>query len=144
MEPRLEHANLAVRDLDAITRFIQTALPEFGVRAQGRTSEGTRWVHVGTGTSYIALYEAREDPTAKRRAYDGTPGVNHVGFEVDDAEGVRRRLVAGGYEDSTVPNNHPHRTRVYFYDPKETTGSSCSISPAASTTAMTTRYRTCS
>jgi catechol 2,3-dioxygenase-like lactoylglutathione lyase family enzyme len=44
--------------------------------------------------------------------------VNHVGFEVDDVEGVRRRLVAGGYQDSTVPNNHRHRTRVYFYDPE--------------------------
>ena len=24
---------------------------------------------------------------------------------------------AAGYHDSTVPNNHPYRKRVYFYDP---------------------------
>lgn len=27
------------------------------------------------------------------------------------------RMKAAGYRDSTVPNDHPHRRRVYFYDP---------------------------
>jgi catechol 2,3-dioxygenase-like lactoylglutathione lyase family enzyme len=44
------------------------------------------------------------------------PGVNHLGFEVDDVEALRDRLKSAGYEDSTVPNEHPYRKRVYFYD----------------------------
>ena len=48
--------------------------------------------------------------------YSGKPGTNHLGFEVDDVEAVRERLAAAGYEDSTVPNAHPHRRRVYFHD----------------------------
>ena len=31
-------------------------------------------------------------------------------------EALRKRMLAAGYEDSTVPNDHPHRRRVYFYD----------------------------
>jgi len=48
--------------------------------------------------------------------YTGVPGVNHLAYEVDDVEALRRRLHAAGYKDSTVPNNHPYRKRVYFYD----------------------------
>jgi hypothetical protein len=29
---------------------------------------------------------------------------------------VRDRLRTGGYTDTTVPNAHPHRRRVYFND----------------------------
>ncbi len=51
-----------------------------------------------------------------RESYAGTPGTNHLGFEVDDVEAVRARLAAAGYEDTTVRNAHPHRKRVYFND----------------------------
>jgi uncharacterized glyoxalase superfamily protein PhnB len=42
--------------------------------------------------------------------------VNHLGLEVDDVEALRQRLKSGGYKDSTVPNRHPYRRRVYFND----------------------------
>lgn len=45
------------------------------------------------------------------------PGVNHLGFEVDDVEALRERMLAARYHESTVPNAHPHRRRIYFYDP---------------------------
>ena len=50
--------------------------------------------------------------------YTGLPGVNHLGYEVDDVEALRHRLAAAGYRDSTVENAHPHRKRVYFHDPE--------------------------
>ena len=31
---------------------------------------------------------------------------------------VRIRLKTAGFRDSTPPNAHPHRRRVYFYDPE--------------------------
>lgn len=117
MNARLEHANLHVQDLDAMIRFVQTAFPEFKVRGHGTSWTGSRWVHLGTDESYLALYQANQAPPEPWVPYDGKPGLNHLGFEVEDAEAVRARLAAGGYRESTVPNAHPHRRRVYFYDP---------------------------
>jgi catechol 2,3-dioxygenase-like lactoylglutathione lyase family enzyme len=117
MKARLEHANLHVRDLDAVLRFVRTAFPEFEIRGHGTSWTGSRWVHVGSEDSYLALYQASRDPAEPWVPYDGKPGLNHLGFEVDDAEALRARMLAGGYRESTVPNAHPHRRRVYFYDP---------------------------
>ena len=38
-------------------------------------------------------------------------------YEVGDVDAMRSRLRAAGYQDSTVPNSHPYRKRIYFYDP---------------------------
>jgi len=116
MKARLEHANLAVRDVDATLRFVTTAFPDFRVRREGKTWRGWRWLHVGDDDVYLALNEAPGAPAEPWVPYAGKPGLNHLGFEVDDAEAVRARLAAAGYEDSTVPNAHPHRRRVYFHD----------------------------
>jgi len=116
---RLEHANLAVRDVDALTAFLKTAFPDFRIRAEGRTFNGvSRWIHVGSDTTYVALVEASKGPPEPWVPYDGRPGTNHLGYEVDDVAALRARLATAGYEESTVPNAHPHRTRVYFLDPE--------------------------
>ena len=116
MSTRLEHANLTVRDVDAALRFVQTAFPDFRVRGEGRTWAGSRWLHVGNEDSYVALTEARDELPERFVPYGGKPGLNHLGFRVEDAAGLRERMRAAGYEDSTVPNDHPHRSRVYFHD----------------------------
>ena len=116
MKIRLEHANLAVRDVDAAVRFIRTAFPDFQIRREGKTWHGNRWVHIGTHETYIALNQAVKEPAEQWVPHGGTPGVNHLGYEVGDVDALRVRLTEAGYRDSTVPNNHPHRMRVYFYD----------------------------
>ena len=116
MSIRLEHANLAVRDVDAALRFLKTAFPELRIRREGKGFQGQRWLHFGSDASYLALSEAPREPAESWQPYGGKPGLNHLGFEVDDAEAVRARLTAAGYRDSTVPNEHPHRKRVYFHD----------------------------
>lgn len=40
-----------------------------------------------------------------------------LGFEVDDADALRERMLAAGYQESMPANNHPARKRVYFYGP---------------------------
>lgn len=117
MNVRLEHANLTVRDVDASVRFLQTAFPEFVVRGEGGDFMGRdRWVHVGTDDTYVALVQSREEPSERSEPYDGRPRTNHLGYEVDDVGALRRRMLEAGYRESTVPNGHPHRRRVYFLD----------------------------
>jgi catechol 2,3-dioxygenase-like lactoylglutathione lyase family enzyme len=71
---------------------------------------------VGTDETYLAISQATHPESERWVPYGGRPGLNHLGFEVDDAEAVRARLLAAGYEDSTFPNAHPYRKRVYFHD----------------------------
>ena len=115
MSIRLEHANITVRDIDAAVHFITTALPDFHVRREW-DDEGERWMHIGNDDTYIALIEANQESSQQREPYAATPGINHLGYEVDDVDALRERLSAAGFKDSTYPNNHPHRKRVYFYD----------------------------
>lgn len=115
MEIRLEHANIVVRDIEATTRFLGVAFPEFRVRREG-LNDGCRWMHFGTDDTYIALNEASEEPADKWVPYSGKPGVNHLGYEVENVDALRERLAAAGFTESTYPNNHPHRKRVYFHD----------------------------
>ncbi|MEM7314154.1 MAG: VOC family protein [Planctomycetota bacterium] len=116
MSLRLVHANMTVRDIDASVKFLRTAFPQFKIRHDGEGSMG-RYVHVGTDETYIAVNQSSEDPEQVWHPYSGRPGVNHLGYEVDDVDALRERLLQGGYEESTVPNNHPHRKRIYFHDP---------------------------
>lgn len=118
MTLRLEHANLAVRDVDAMLRFLCAAFPEFRVRAETTIKLSDRCVHVGTDDTYLAITQASDTNAPRWEPYAGKPGTNHLAFEVDDVEAVRARLVAAGYEDSTTPNAHPFRRRVYFVDPE--------------------------
>ena len=116
MAVRLEHANLTVRDIEEMIRFLQTAFPEFRVRGEGISQDGSRWVHVGAQETYIALSPAKAEPERHWTPYRGPQGVNHLAYEVDDVEALCKRMKAAGYRESTPPNAHPHRKRRYFYD----------------------------
>ena len=118
MSTKLEHANVHVREIDAIVKFLATALPDFRIRHDGTDEDARRWVHVGNDDTYIALYEATAEPAEPWVPYAGRPGVNHLGYAVDDVEAVRQRLAAAGYVETTVGNDHPYRRRVYFNDPE--------------------------
>ncbi len=115
MNIRMEHANVSVRHFDESVRFLKAAFPDFNVRREG-IHNGRRWMHIGTDDTYLALNEATAEAAEAWIPYAGKPGVNHLGFVVDDADAVRERLTAAGFKDSTYPNNHAHRKRVYFYD----------------------------
>jgi uncharacterized glyoxalase superfamily protein PhnB len=118
MAVRLEHANLTVRDINGMIGFLQTAFPEFRVRGEGKSRDGSRWVHVGTDETYIALSPAKKEHEGQWMPYQGQPGVNHLAYEVDDVEALYERMSSAGYKDSTPHNAHPYRKRRYFYDPE--------------------------
>lgn len=115
MTMRLEHANLAVHNIDAMIRFLQAAFPEFRIRHDGTAPDGLRWVHIGTDDTYIALNQAKGPQVAAQK---GSP-LNHLAYEVADVEVMRTRLRDAGYAENTrVPNAHLYRKRLYFYDPE--------------------------
>ena len=118
MSTKLEHANLCVVDIDGMIKFLQAALSDFIVRHDETDSDGDRWVHIGNDTTYIALNNSTQKDSSDWTPYSGKPGVNHLGYMVDNAEQVRSRLLAADYIESTVENNHPFRKRLYFYDPE--------------------------
>lgn len=112
MEYQLEHVNMRVKDIDETLKFLITALPNFRVRGgERRDDDHWNWVHVGTDSTYLCLNEGGEEVRATKG-----PGLNHVGFVVEDAESVRVRLEQAGYEEGFVPDPHPHRQRVYYID----------------------------
>src|SRR5204863_8713415 len=55
MAVRLEHANLTVRDIDGMIRFLKTAFLIFRVRDVVINRYVVRRIHVGTDQLYIAL-----------------------------------------------------------------------------------------
>lgn len=116
MPTQLEHANLTVGDIDTMLHFLRTAFDDFTIRHDATGEDGRRWVHVGNANTYIALNAASAEEQKRFTPYGGHRGCNHLGFVVSDAQAVARRLRAAGYRDSTYPNSHPHRTRVYFND----------------------------
>ena len=116
MNAYLEHANLHVSDIDGMLQFIRTALPEFGIRHDSGIADPERWVHVGDDSSYLALYQSSKARPRAPDPYSGEPQLNHLGFVVADVEALRQRLLAKGYRETTIPNRHPARKRLYFRD----------------------------
>jgi catechol 2,3-dioxygenase-like lactoylglutathione lyase family enzyme len=110
MASQLEHANISVPDIDQAVKFLTTALPDFEVRG-GNSPGEDKWVHIGTESTYITLNEDSQVSPGKG------PGLNHLGFIVEDAESIRTRLESAGYKEGfVVGKQHPHRQRIYYLD----------------------------
>ncbi len=109
----LEHANVTVKDLEQSIDFYRDLL-DFEVRWRGTVSSGNPAAHVGTDRFYLALFEASRTGEVSHD-YE-TPGLNHVGFVVDDLDEKRRRLANLGFETHLEGDYEPGR-RLSFYDP---------------------------
>ncbi len=115
---RLEHANLVVKDIEATLDFIQTAFPDWRVRGQGKNSwngKARRWLHVGDDNYYITLNDGAEGEIRDLSGH--APGLAHLGFAVDDADGIVTRLEAKGFPIRVKDTEHPFRKTYYFIDP---------------------------
>lgn len=113
----LEHVNLTVRDLERSIEFYCTLLG-WAIRWRGKNSAGRPAAHVGSDTHYLALFQASEDSITDPFPEMDTarPGVNHLGFAVDDMDKAIDRLrvleVEPRSDDTYDPGRH-----VYFLDP---------------------------
>lgn len=109
----LEHANVTVRNPEESAAMLSRI---FGwhVRWEGPSRDGGRTVHVGTDTSYVALYTPLGEPD-ERAHPDRVGGLQHLGILVDDLDPVEARVRAEGIEPYSFMTYEPGR-RFYFED----------------------------
>jgi len=114
---KLEHVNLTVRDLERSIDFYRSLLGG-RLRWRGQNSAGRAAAHVGTETSYLAMFQASENTISEPlpKLDSAAPGYNHLGFVVEDMDAVIGRLRALGVEPKSDEKYDPGR-HVYFIDP---------------------------
>ena len=115
---KLEHVNLVVKDVEETQKFIQTAFPDWKVRGEGENEwygKMRKWKHIGTDDYYLSINQGNEDDNRDLRSH--SPGLAHLGFNVDDLEGIKNRMLAAGYVIASIGANHPHRKTMYYIDP---------------------------
>lgn len=111
----LEHANVTVRQIDAATRFLLTALPSWRVRGEGTMDwfgKPIRWRHVGSDDGYIALQDGGEGRGPHWQSHQ--VGVKHLGIVVGDLAALVSRLREIGHEADHPGGTHPHRKSLYY------------------------------
>lgn len=109
----IEHVNLTVTDLDRSIAFYCDLL-DLHVRWKGEIRNGLLGAHVGDDDSYLALFTASAPGDVD---LDYTrPGMNHIGFEVDDLEATRRRAAELGATVHLEAAYDPGH-RIYILDP---------------------------
>ena len=116
----IEHANITVTSIDEATKFLGTAFPDFRVRGEGYLhggSESGDWVHFGNDDTYLALQQNRQPIPRSDKTYTND-GINHLGFVIDEMQGLIERMDSAGYKPTpaSVIDGHPHRRRAYFFD----------------------------
>lgn len=115
-----EHVNLTVSNLDHAVEFFGQVLPGFKVRHEGviedKTEDGgvirTRWVHIGTDDSYLALQATPDEMPFQQNRHTY---FNHLGFVVDDIEKSLERCISMGYSQVRKDYTHQHRKRAYVW-----------------------------
>jgi len=112
----LEHVNFTVSDPQATAKRL-CALFDWHIRWEGEAINKGYTVHVGSETSYLAIY-SRGTPEAPQNSYETRAGLNHIGIVVDDLDAAEARVKAAGFETHSHADYEPGR-RFYFHDPDQ-------------------------
>lgn len=91
---RIRHLAIKSTDPERLAKFYEAA---FGMKVIHRSPNGGAYMTDG----YLTL------ALLKQRPNDTAPGLNHFGFQVDDAEEIGRKLVA---LDMPAPTERPSTT----------------------------------
>ena len=110
----LEHLNVTVKDTAATAKML-CDLFEWEIRWEGASIYEGHSVHVGSKTSYLALYTPPTDTDIPAESYHKRAGLNHIGIVVDDLDAVEAKIKARGYVPNSHQNYEPGR-RFYFDD----------------------------
>ncbi|MFY1708208.1 VOC family protein [Tritonibacter scottomollicae] len=114
MTATLEHANLCVSDPHKTAAWMEKI---FGwhIRWQGPALNGGYTVHVGSKSSYLALYSPAEELTAPPRPYSTKGALNHLAVIVDDLDAAEVAVKEAEYAPMNHGDYEPGR-RFYFHD----------------------------
>lgn len=107
----LEHVNITLSDPDAAARQLNEM---FGwkIRWAGDSRNEGRTVHVGSDSSYLALY-TRNKLVESSRGEGHTANLNHVAVLVDDLDDTEQKILATGIKTFNHGDYVPGR-RFYF------------------------------
>jgi len=108
----LEHVNITVSDPDEAARLLNKMFG-WAVRWAGESRNNGRTVHVGSDSSYLALY-TRDRLKQRTRAEGEATNLNHVAVLVDDLELTEQKVLAAGAETFNHADYQPGR-RFYFH-----------------------------
>lgn len=111
---RLEHVNVTVADPDALAETLCT-LFDWKVRWSGAAMGNERSVHVGDGSSYVALYTPGKTEPFSQDSYGRHGGLNHIGVVVDDLDATEERVRRAGFIPTSHADYEPGR-RFYFHE----------------------------
>lgn len=111
---QLEHANITVSDPQATAQWLCDV---FGwhIRWQGPAMTTGHTIHVGSDTSYIAVFSPGTTAKSRETSYETTGGLNHLAVTVDDIAETEKRVIAAGFTPGSHADYEPG-LRFYFHD----------------------------
>lgn len=110
----IEHVNVTVSDPHKPAKVLSD-LFDWHIRWEGVALNGGYTIHVGTDTSYVAVYTPKGGLKPDTTGSDTLRNINHIGVVVDDLDTLEEHVKAAGF----TPHNHgdyePGK-RFYFHD----------------------------
>src|SRR3569623_309371 len=112
----IEHANLTVTDPDRSAGLFERLLG-WRERWRGPSQKGGSTIHVGSDSTYLALYTKGEAQKNQGAGYRKGMPLNHVGLLVDDLDAAEQVVIEAGLEPRGHDDNEPgRRFNIFAWD----------------------------
>jgi methylmalonyl-CoA/ethylmalonyl-CoA epimerase len=120
----VDHVAIAVRDLEAATRWYEDVLGAEVEHRETVESDGVEEVLLAVGESYVQLlHPSRPDSTVAAFLERRGEGLHHVAYRVSDcAAALGAAVQAGARAIDAAPRPGSRGTTVAFLHPKEALG----------------------
>ncbi|MEM9279653.1 MAG: VOC family protein [Pseudomonadota bacterium] len=111
----VEHVNITVSDPQKTAEML-CKLFDWKIRWHGTAMNGEGITyHIGSESSYVAVYSGHNKNQASEVNYDTVGGLNHIGVLVDDLDATEQRVIEEGFTPKSHADYEPGR-RFYFFD----------------------------
>ena len=109
----IEHVNVTVSDPHKTAQMLVDIF-DWKIRWQGEAIYEGYTIHVGSESSYLALYNLEAD-SGVYDTHRNLAGLNHIGITVDDLDATEKRVKEAGFTPTNHGDYEPGR-RFYFHD----------------------------
>lgn len=107
----LEHINITVSDPDSLAELL-CRIFDWRIRWAGAAKDDGYTVHVGSESSYLALYTHKE-VQSQAQSHTTLNHLNHIGITVDELDNVEERIKQLGLATFNHGDYEPGK-RFYF------------------------------